>query len=468
MVSPTRRTRILQLLSIGIGAAIWMVPVPDGLQPAAWHLFAIFSAAIFAVVSAAASILVASIVALVVSIFSGTLEPSVAYGGFSQGFILLIVVAFLVGKGVVNSGLGMRIAYLLVRAFGRSSLGLAYSMVATDAIIAPAFPSNTARSGVLFPIVESLALSGGSSPHDATRTKVGAFLVMTTMASIGLSSGLWMTAMAANPVGVALASRFGVELDFASWLLAASVPMLLSMLVVPWILYRVFPPDVKATPDAPRIAAENLRRLGKFSRHEWIATAAFVAMVTGWGLSSVFSLDVTAVAFAGLAIFLLSGVIAPKDIRQSGDALETLIWFAILFTLSSELDNLGFMRYVGDILATYVDGMTPPLTFTALTALYVLLHYLFVSQTAHMLALFSVFLGLSQPEVPAAVMAMSLLLANSYFSVITPHASSANVIFVGSGYVTAGEVYRYGGIVTLVSFIICTLIGTPWFMLVLN
>ena len=84
------------------------------------------------------------------------------------------------------------------------------------------------------------------------------------------------------------------------------------------------------------------------------------------------------------------------------------------------------------------------------------------------LALCSVFLGLSQPEVPAAVMAMSLLLANSYFSVITPHASSANVIFVGSGYVTAGEVYRYGGIVTLVSFIICTLIGTPWFMLVLN
>ena len=102
MVSPTRRTRILQLLSIGIGAAIWMVPVPEGLQPAAWHLFAIFTAAIFAVVSAAASILVASIVALVVSIFSGTLEPSVAYGGFSQGFILLIVVAFLVGKGVVN------------------------------------------------------------------------------------------------------------------------------------------------------------------------------------------------------------------------------------------------------------------------------------------------------------------------------------------------------------------------------
>ncbi|MDH4049362.1 MAG: anion permease [Gammaproteobacteria bacterium] len=221
MMSPARQTRILQLLSIALGAGIWMAPVPDGLQPAAWHLFAIFAAAIFAVVSAATSILVASIVALVVSIFSGTLEPTVAYSGFSQGFILLIVVAFLVGKGVVNSGLGMRIACLLVRAFGRTSLGLAYSMVATDAIIAPAFPSSTARSGVLFRIVESLALSGSSSPHDAMRTKFGAFLVMSTMASIGLSSGLWIAAMAANPIGLALASRFGVEPNFASWLLAA-------------------------------------------------------------------------------------------------------------------------------------------------------------------------------------------------------------------------------------------------------
>jgi len=142
------RKYFFQLLSFAIGLALWFAPGPTELEPQAWQLFAIFAATIVAVVSGALPILLAAIVALVVAVFTGTLEPAVAYGGFSQGFILLIVVAFLVGRGVVNSGLGARIGYLLVRAFGRSSLGLAYSMLATDALIAPAFPSNTARSGV--------------------------------------------------------------------------------------------------------------------------------------------------------------------------------------------------------------------------------------------------------------------------------------------------------------------------------
>lgn len=115
-----------------------------------------------------------------------------------------IVVAFLVGKGVVNSGLGARIGYLLVSRFGRSPLGLAYSIMATDAVIAPAFPSNTARSGVLFPIVYSLAENNGSHPGDESRHRIGAYLMLCAMVSLALSSGLWLTAMAANPAGVAI------------------------------------------------------------------------------------------------------------------------------------------------------------------------------------------------------------------------------------------------------------------------
>ncbi len=97
-----------------------------------------------------------------------------------------------------------------------------------------------------------------------------------------------------------------------------------------------------------------------------------------------------------------------------------------------------------------------------------LVHYLFVSQTAHLLALFGVFLGLSQPDVPLPLMAMMLLLATNFFSVITPQASSCNVIFVGSGYVTGGEVYRYGGLATLAALIIYLVIGSPWILLVLG
>ena len=461
------QTRVLQLVSLSLGAVVWWWPVPAGLSPEAWQLFAIFLAAIFSVISGAASILLASIVALVVAVLGGVLEPERAYGGFSQGFILLIVVAFLVGRGVVNSGLGARIGYQLVSLFGRSSLGLAYSIIATDALIAPAFPSNTARSGVLYPIVYSLAESNGSHPDDESRKKLGAYLMLTTMAGLGLSSGLWLTAMAANPVGVALAANQGVAITFGSWLLASSLPTLTAMVVVPWLLYKLFPPEITTTPDAPAAARKQLHDIGPMTVQEWITLGTFIGMVAGWALASALSLDPTAIAFLGLAVLMVSGIFTHKDIKASGDALETLIWFAILFTLSTELDRLGFMRFVGELLATYVDGLGSVVTYTALVGIYVLVHYLFVSQTAHLLALFTVFLTLSQPEVPAELMAMMLLLATNFFSTITPQASSCNVIFMGSGYLEGGEVYRYGGLTTLACLLIFLLIGSPWILWVL-
>ena len=458
---------VLRLLSLTLGAAIWFSPSPAGLAPEAWQLFAIFAAAIFSVICGAASILLAAILALAVAVLTGTMEPARAYSGFSESFILLIVAAFLVGRGVVNSGLGARIGYLLARSFGRSSLGLAYSMVGTDVLIAPAFPSNTARSGVLFPIVYSLAENNGSEPNPETRRRLGAYLMMTSMAGVGLSSALWLTAMIANPLGVAMVAERGLEITFGSWLLASSLPTLCALVAVPWLLYRLFPPELKETPEAPRIAARKLEEMGPMSRAEWITLGTFATMVSAWALSGPLGLDATAVAFLGLGMLMLAGIFTVDDIKSSGDALETLIWFAILYAISTELDRLGFMQFVGDLLGSYVDGLAWPLTYALLVFLYIALHYLFVSQTAHLLALFGIFLGIAQPEVPLELMAMMLLLATNYFSVITPQASSCNALFVGSGYITGGEVYRYGGLVTLACMLIYLLIGTPWILLVL-
>ena len=119
--------------------------------------FAIFISAIFAVIINAAPILVASLAALVLAVLTGTLDAKVAYAGFGSGFIWLIVAAFICFCVVINSGLGARIAYRLILFCGKTTLGLGYALVMADALIAAAFPSNTARSGVLYPIALSVA-----------------------------------------------------------------------------------------------------------------------------------------------------------------------------------------------------------------------------------------------------------------------------------------------------------------------
>lgn len=462
--SPLAWSRIGILAFVSL---LWLLSPPEGVTPQAWHLFAIFLGAISAVILGAATILPASILALVAVVLTGTLDARTAYAGFGSGFILLIVVAFLIGRGVVRSGLGNRIAYWLVRAFGRSTLGLGYSLVAADALIAPAFPSNTARSGVLYPIVLSLAVGGGSRVEDGTRRRLGAFLMMNSMAGLGISSALWFTAMAANPVGAAIAGEMGVEISFASWLAAASLPSVVALAVVPAVLYRAFPPELTATPQAPAEAERRLAEMGPLSRDEKITAATCVGLVLGWAAASPLGLDATIVAFLGLAVLMLTGVFTKEDLERSGDALGTLIWFSVLYTLSSSLNTLGFMSYLGQQLAGVVAGLSWPVVYLVLIVGYVLLHYLFVSQTAQLLALFGVFVGVGvDAGVPGGLISMMLLFASSFFSAITPQGSSANVLFAGSGYLTQGELYRHGALVTALNLLVFLIVGTPWLLIV--
>ena len=450
-------------------AILWFVPPPWGVTLQAWHLFAIFITCILAVVIGANPILTTAIIAVVAAILLGVLDPVKAYSGFGKGFILLIVVAFLVASAVIKSGLGKRIAYMLISKFGKSTLRLGYCMVFTDMLIAPAFPSNVARSGVLYPITLALARGGGSRVEDGTQKKMGSYLMMNCMAGLSLSSSLWLTAMVANPIGAKMAADAGVEgISFGSWFLAASVPVLVGFIILPFLLYKLFGPEIKETPEAPKAAAEELEKMGSMSRDEWITGITFASMVALWALSGKLGVDKTAVAFGGLAVLMVAGIFTTDDLKaQGGGALSTFIWFSILYTMSSQLNELGFMKAVGNQLASDLQGLSWPVVYAAIVVLYVVLHYVFVSQTAQMLALYGVFLGVGiNSGVPPMLLALMLLFATNFFSAITPQAAGANVLCAGSGYLAQGDMYRMGGIITLVNLLIFMIIGTPWIMLV--
>jgi len=458
---------VKQILSFALAFGIWFAPIPAGLTSEAWHLFAIFAAAIFSIVLNAFPLLTASLLAVAAAVLSSTVDPVKAFAGFANASVLLVVVAFLVANAVVKSGLGRRISLLVVSVFGRSTLGLGYSIFLTDVMIAPAFPSNTARGGVLYPIILSLAQSAGSMPDDPSKRRMGGYLMFCGMASLSVSSALWLTATSANPVGISLVGQYGVKIDFGSWFLAASVPLLTAILLLPLILYRLFPPGVTDTPDAPAAARKELRTMGPLTRDEWIVAVAFAFMVTGWVMAGTLHLSLTAVAFAGLGALLATNVLTLEDINLQGGTLVTFLWLAVLFALSGQLNELGFMGYVGGQLTSMLGGIDWRIAYVVLLVLYVLMHYMFVSQTAQVLALFGVFLDVAvRAGVPAPLMTFALLFASSYFSTITPQGGSQNIIFVGSGYLTQGELYRLGLLTTVFCLLVFLVIGTPWLLFI--
>ena len=465
VVRPMLRPRSWVPFIIVLG--LWITPVPAGLSPPAWHLFAVFAAAIASVLVGAFPLLTSTMLAVAAAVLTGTLSPAQAFAGFANPSVLLVIIAFLVAQAIVKSGLGNRISLFMVSRFGRSPLGLAYSVVLTDAIIAPAFPSNTARGGVLYPVVLSVAQGAGSKPGDEQQRRLGGYLMYCTMASLAVSSALWMTATSANPIGLQIAKDFGLDIGFGKWLLTASVPALTAIVLLPLVVARLFPPGVKATPEAPAAARAALGQMGGLSREERITAVAFTLMVGGWIFADALKLNVTSIAFAGLGVLLMTNVLTLDDIAKQGDTLSTFLWLAVLFALSGQLNELGFMSYVGQRLAAQLTGLSWPVTYVALVVLYVAIHYMFVSQSSQVLALLGVFLDVgTRGGVPAPLMAFALLFASSYFSAITPQGGSQNVIFVGSGYLTQGELYRLGIIVTLFFLAVFLVVGTPWIMVV--
>jgi DASS family divalent anion:Na+ symporter len=273
--------------------------------------------------------------------------------------------------------------------------------------------------------------------------------------------------MAGNPLGAEIAREYGVEISFVSWLIAASVPTLLCMALLPFVYYKLMRPEVTAMPEARAEAKRKLAELGGLTRDQKVVGVTFAGMVVLWGASSTLGIDSTAIAFLGLGVLLATSVLTLADIAKEGDVLATFIWFSALFTMSSQLNELGFMEFVGGRLVMRLGGLTPWIAGVVLVVAYVLLHYLFVSQTAHLLALFGVFLGVgAELGVAVAPLAFHLLFATNYFAAITPQASSANLLFASSGYLTQGELYKWGAIHTGLCVVIYLLIGTPWLLLV--
>ncbi|MCB0686231.1 MAG: DASS family sodium-coupled anion symporter [Saprospiraceae bacterium] len=453
-------TRIIIVI---LGLFFWFSTGPQGVSMEAWRLFVLFMSVILSVLTNAFPILWATIVALLVILTSGILPPSTAFSGFTQSFMLLIVTAFLAAKAVIRSGLGRRVAMWLISRFGKSTLHLAYCIFVTDLIIAPAIPSNTARSGILFPIVNALALDTGSLPDEKSRKRTGSYIMMCSIASLSISSALWLTGMAGNFIAAEIAKSFGVTFTFFNWLLTASLPCLMALALLPYLIQRLYPPEIKDTTEVMISAQKTLGELGPLKRQEWITLSVFALMIALWGLSGILHISLALVGILGLTALFVTGVYRFTYLKdEKGDALETYIWFSIMYMMSTQLNELGFIQVISQEMSGIFLHFHWFYSYLLLTLVYVFVHYLFVSQTAHLLALYAIFLEVAiQSNVPAALMAFMLAFATNYFSAITPQASSSNIIFVGSGYIHPGEVYKIGLFVTIINLTIF-LLCTPW------
>jgi len=453
-------------LVVAVGVAIWLVPRPEGVDPRAWRLLAIFVATIVGLVTKPVPMGAVTFLGLCVALATRTLTLPEALSGFANSTAWLILTAFFIAAGFIRTGLGERIAYVLVVLFGRSTLGLGYSLVASDLVLAPMIPSNTARAGgVVYPILRSLTKTTVNRDTLADQ-RSRAFLTLAAYNGTVITSAMFLTSMVGNPLIAQLAAAQGVKVSWGLWALAASVPGIASLLAVPALIYWMCARGAALSADARDAARAALVRMGPMKRSERIMATIAVVLLGAWIAASTIQLDPTASALIAVGALLVTGVIGWEDVAQHQEAWNTFIWFATLVMMAGFLGQLGLIKWFTGEVGRLFGNVGWVTGFAGVLLVYFYTHYFFAASTAKIGAMYAPFLAVAIAfGTPPFLAALALGFTSNLCAGLTHYGTASGPILFGSGYVSIPIWWKVGLAASLINIAIWIGLGAAWWHL---
>ena len=450
---------------------LWFTTPPAGLSAEAWRLFGFYIAGILGLILKPYPIQIILLSVLSASaLFMDNAKDILA--GYGSTALWMIIAAFSLSVAFGKTGLGHRVAYHLIRAFGSTVLRLGYVTALLDLILSPATPSNTARAaGIVYPINLSIAESIGSYPGD-TAKRGGSFILMNGYFVTKITSFMFLTAMAPNVLALDFVTKItGLTMNWVEWAVALAIPGLVMLIFVPLVGYWIDRPEAVKI-DNKKLADEGLAKLGPMKISEKILAVVFILALLGWAWPSIgyffpaiaFDLSPTAVALVAMTVVFLSGIITWEDMVQTKAVWNTFIWFGAILGLSTALTKAKFFAW----LATFMEAnlaldVSPLVVVLILSAISVVIRYLFASSTAYIASMLPVFLTVGMAAgVNPVMFGLVLLATNAFGGLVTHYGASPGPIIYSAGYNNLKEWWTAGGILAILSWILLFVIGIPW------
>jgi len=468
---------------VAVALLLALIPAPEGLPQHAWWYFAIFAGVIVGLMleplpgGAIGLIGVTLVMVLANHVYLapdqlakvGSKWPGEAIrwglSGFSNTTVWLIFGAFMFAMGYEKTGLGRRIALLLVKAMGRKTLTLGYAVTVADLILAPFTPSNTARSGgTIFPVIKNLPPLYDSKPNDPSARRIGGYLMWTALAATCVTSSMFLTALAPNLLALELAQKTSkVEISWMQWFTAFAPVGILLLAAVPLLVYVLYPPEVKSGEEVPKWAGAELAKMGPITRNETILAVLVIVALSLWIFGGNY-VDATTAALVVISLMLVTGVVTWEDVIANKQAWNTLAWFATLVALADGLNRVGFVKWFASAVAAHMSGFSPTFAMIVLVAVFFFTHYMFASITAHVTALMPVMLtvGSTVQGLPMPQFTMLLLLTLGLMGILTPYATGPSPVYYGSGYIPSSKFWQLGAIFGVIFIVALLVIGVPW------
>ncbi|MBE9489920.1 MAG: DASS family sodium-coupled anion symporter [Bacteroidetes bacterium] len=461
----TQNTFFKLFIVVLIAVILWLSGSLVEAPIKSWHIFAVFIAIICSFIIKPYPMGLMVILGLVALTATKTITMKEALSGYGDTTVWLVVAAFLIAGGVINTGLGKRIALKLVGWLGKTTLGLGYAICGAELILGPVVPSNTARGGgILAPIVNSISIALGSTPKDNPK-KAGEFLTLVGSHANLITAAMFLTGMAANPlVSRAVEDIQGIEFGWGTWALGAIVPGLISLSLLPLVIYKLSKPTLTNSKIAQKEAKKQLDEIGaKLSVKEGIMLGILILLLILWSTKFLHGLSTTLVAWIGVSVMLVTNTQIWDDIIKNKKAWDTLIWLGGLLTMANLLKDYGFIDWFVLHAKEQVIGFSGLTTIIILGLIYFYSMYAFSMLTAHISAMVSVFLAVvlaagGYPLIAAAIFA--------YFSnlsgCLTSYSSGPVIIYFGLNYVQTPKWFTMGFIISIFHILIWLGGGLLW------
>jgi L-tartrate/succinate antiporter len=488
-MTPGRARTLNAFAPVAVTIILVLVPAPSGLPQHAWYFFAIFAGVIAGLIfeplpgAAVGLIGVAAVTALSrYVLFSpeqlanpgfarGSAALNWALSGFADHTVWLIFGAFVFALGYEKTGLGKRIALMLVRRMGKRTLTLGYAVMLADLILAPFTPSTTARSGgTIYPVIHNIPPLYDSKPNDPSARRIGSYLMWVALVSVCATSSLFLTGMAPNLLAIDLVQKtVHIELTWTEWFAGFAPVGILLLASLPLLVYWIYPPEVKQSGEVPAWADDELAKMQTISRRETTLAILVAMALLLWIFGGSF-IDATTVVLLVVSLMLVFGVVTWEDLAANKAAWTILVWFATLVTFAEGLNQVGFVKWFAQAVASHMNGLSPAVSLLLFLVIFFVAHYLFASITAHTTALLPVMLGVAAaiPGMRVHQLALLLCFELGLFGSLTPYASGPCPIYYGSGYLPSSDFWRLGAIFGGIFLALFLLIGVPWVTLVLG
>ncbi len=455
-------------ITLAIGAALWFIPPPAGLEIHAWHLLAVFIATVASFILQPMAMGPMVMLALVLLGATETLAFKDLLAGFGDSTVWLVVAAFLIAGTVERSGFGRRVALFLVQKLGKTTRGLGYSLCLSELILGPVVPSNTARGGgILAPIAQSLAVSLDSHPEPKTRARAGSYLVLVGAHANLITAAMFLTGMAANPlVAKAAEDVFNIEFGWGTWALGGLVPGLVGLALLPLWLFKLCPPELTDTTKAQAQSRQDYAEMGPWTRGQLITGGVLVLLLLLWSTKKCHGMGTGLVAWIGVMVFLLAEVDDWKHIKGNSKAWDCLIWLGGLLAMANALKSEGVVAWFAAAMESHVAGLSGIVVVVALALIYFYSMYGFSMLTAHISALVAAFFAVALAAGAPPLLTVALL---AYFSNLcactTNYSTGPLVIYFGLGYVEPGQWFKVGFLMSLYHLTIWLGVGMLWWKL---